>query len=172
MSDVHAVESGSEIVSVPFSPPAEADNTQININEAGRQLSSWRAKQRDPKSEPTPAAPVEAAVEQPESEAQADDAAPPQEATGETQATDPVEQPLELPRSWSKEKEAYWTKLDRETQQYLLEHDSEVSKGVRNAQNEAAEQRKSFETKAQQAEQARQQYEAALPVLLQSLVDV
>jgi hypothetical protein len=53
----------------------------------------------------------------------------------------------------------------------LLEHDSEVSKGVRNAQNEAAEQRKQYETQAQAAEQARQQYEAALPVLMQQLHD-
>jgi hypothetical protein len=76
-----------------------------------------------------------------------------------------------LPRSWSKEKADIWTKLDRGTQQFLLEHDSEVSKGVRNAQNEAAEQRKQYESQAQAAEQARQQYEAALPVLMQQLHD-
>lgn len=170
MSDVHAVESGSEVVSVPFTPPAEADNTPTNISEAARQLSSWRAKQRDPKQpEQAPAAPIEAAAEQPQSEAQAEDAAPPQEATGETQATDPVvEQPLDLPRSWSKEKEAIWAKLDRETQQFLLDHDSEVSKGVRNAQNEAAEQRKALEVERQQAEQLRQQYEQQIPLIQQA----
>lgn len=170
MSDVMAVETGGEPVSVPFTPPTEADNTPTNISEAARQLSSWRAKQREPqepKSE-APAAPDAAAAEQPESEAQANDAAPPVEATGETQATDPVEeQPLDLPRSWSKEKEAVWTKLDRATQQFLLEHDSEVSKGVRNAQNEAAEQRKALEAERQQAEQLKRQYEAQLPMMEQ-----
>lgn len=177
MSDTHAAQSGGETVSVvPFTPPVEADKTPTNITEAARQLSSWRAEQRKPKAETTeaPAAPAEAAAaaEPPKSEAKAEDAAPQEEATGETQATDPVEeQPLELPRSWSKEKAEIWTKLDRDTQQYLLDHDSEVSKGVRNAQNEAAEQRKAYEAQRTQAEQARQQYEAALPVLLQQLHD-
>src|SRR3990167_194442 len=76
----------------------------------------------------------------------ADDDAAPQgtEATGEDEKIDPEETPpLDLPRSWAQDAQERWTKLDRETQQYLLDHDSKASETVRRAQNEAAEARKS-----------------------------
>jgi hypothetical protein len=106
----------------------------------------------------------------PESTPQGEDAAPPQEATGETQEANPAEEPLlERPRSWSKEREAAWTKLDRDTQQYLLDHDREASATVRTAQNEAAEKLKGLTAKEQQAEQVRSHYETTLPLLLNTL---
>src|SRR5687767_5127020 len=102
MSEATAVQPGSEPVSVPFTPPAETDQTPTNVSEAARQLSSWRAKQRDPKPEHAPAAPEAAAAEHTESEARAEDAAPLEEAPGETQESDPAElPPIEAPRSWT-----------------------------------------------------------------------
>lgn len=173
MSDVHAAQSGGEVVSVPFTPPAEADKTPTTASEAGRQLAAWRQKQREAKPESeAPAAPAEAAAEQPKSEAKAEDAAPPQEAPGETQESDPAElPPIEAPRSWTKDEKERFATLPRETQEYIASREQEREHATRQSQNEAAEQRKAYEAQRAQAEQARQQYEAALPLLLKQLHD-
>ncbi len=142
----------------------------LSVRDAQRSLTDWRRKQNAAETT-EPDASADTATPEQESAAEAD-AAPPQEATGETQDADPVveeQPPIPRPRSWSKERDAVWAKLDRETQEYLVEHDSEVSKGVRNAQNEAAEQRKGLEAERAKVEQARQQYESALPILMQNL---
>jgi hypothetical protein len=99
------------------------------------------------------------------------DAAQPEEAaTSEDAGNDPAEQPpLDLPRSWSKDRAEQWNRLDRETQEYLLDHDRTTSAEVRRAQNEAAERAKAIEAERQAYEQARQQYETQLPILLSSL---
>jgi len=98
------------------------------------------------------------------------DAAPQEEATSETQEDDPAkEPPLELPRSWTKEQAETWTKLDRATQEYLLEHDRKVSDGVRRSQNELAEQRKALEAELGKAKQLQTEYEAKLPQLVKTL---
>jgi hypothetical protein len=105
-----------------------------------------------------------------ESPPKEDDAAPPTEATGETQADDPAElPPLDPPRSWSKEQRERWSGLDRDTQQYLLDHDRGTSDSVRKAQNEAAQIRQAAEAAKTQAEQARQQFETGLNDLLMRL---
>lgn len=96
------------------------------------------------------------------------DATPPQEVTGETQEVEP-ETPLDLPRSWAKDRREAWSKLDHALQQYLLDHDREASTAVRKAQNEAAEARRAIEAERAKVEQARQHYEAALPQLMQAL---
>lgn len=97
-------------------------------------------------------------------------AAPPEEATGETQAIDPVEEPpLELPRSWTKEQAEHWAALPRSTQEFLTEQASKASAEVRRSQNEAAEKLKGLTAKEQAVEQVRQQYESALPAMLQTL---
>ena len=157
-----------EVPTIEFKAP-EGTPDAMSAREAARLLSSLRRKNAEPvQAETRQEAPVAAPV--PESTAQADDAAPPSEATGETQEADPAAlPPIERPRSWSKEKEAIWAKLDREAQEFLAEHDREVSKGVRNAQNEAAEKLKGLTAKEQAVETARQQYESALPILLQNL---
>src|SRR6185312_16353978 len=138
------------------------------VAEAARQLTNFRNKKPTDTAEDASADP--AAAEQPEELADEADAAPLEEVTGETQEADPAQQPpLDLTRSWDKAKADAWTKLDRATQEYLLEHDSKSSAEIRRAQNEAAEQRKSLETEKGAVAQARQQYEAALPALLQTL---
>lgn len=102
---------------------------------------------------------------------EAEDAAPPEaEATGETQEGDPAEEPpLELPRSWTKEQAEHWKALPRATQEFLLEQASKSSAEVRRSQNEAAEARKAVEAERKALETSRQQYEQALPALLQTL---
>lgn len=140
-----------------------SDTTPLSAREAANALSQYRWK-RD--------AGEERAAEEPATPVSGDEpeiAAPQEEATGETQASDQVDPPLALPRSWAKDKAEVWAKLDRETQEYLLDHDSKASTEVRRTQNETAEQRKALETERQQLEQARKQYEESLPVLLQTL---
>ena len=74
-----------------------------------------------------------------------------------------------MPRSWAKDKADIWAKLDPDTQAYLLEQDSKTNTSVKRSLNEVAEQRKAIEAERTTLEQARQQYEQALPVLLQTL---
>lgn len=141
------------------------DNESTSPRSLADALVDFRNK-RDAKAN---AAPEEAAAEPEPSQ----DAAP-EEATGETptETSDPVEeQPLALPRSWAKDKSDAWAKLDRGLQEYLLEHDSKASAEVRRSQNETAEQRKQLETKLAEADKIRQQYEQALPTLLQTMRD-
>ena len=157
-------------ITAPGNAPAEMSTTQ-----AARMLATLRNKSKETQAEaaPAPREGEKAAPAAQESEAApaAEDAASPDSGTtGETQEADPVqgEPPLELPRSWSRERSDAWAKLDRDTQQYLLDHDRDASATVRKAQNEAAEKLKGLTAREQAAEQARQQYEAALPQLLQT----
>lgn len=161
MSDVNlAPDAGA---SAPAPAPEASDD--VSVHEFGMELADKWRKQREAAEAPVKAAEPPAQVQAPEA-----DSAPPQEATAETQEADPAtEPPLDLPRSWSKERSELWTKLDRDTQNYLLEHDSEVSKGVRKAQNEAAEERKAALAARDAAEKARQEYENALPQLIQTV---
>jgi hypothetical protein len=77
--------------------------------------------------------------------------------------------PIEPPRSWSKDEKERFKALPRETQEYLAERETERDREIRRTQNEAADKLKGLTAKEQAAEQARLQYEAALPQLLQSL---
>ena len=149
----------------------------MSTTQAARMLATLRNNPRNKSGEKetaAEAAPIEAAPAVQESEAApaAEDAASPDAGTtGETQEADPVqgEPPLELPRSWSRERSDAWAKLDRDTQQYLLDHDRDASATVRKAQNEAAEKLKGLTAREQATEQARQQFEQALPQLLHTL---
>lgn len=138
----------------------------VNARAAGQAMSEWRAKQAQPPTEqktPAQRAPdgkFAAAPAEPTS--QEGDAARPQDATGETQEADPAEQPpLELPRSWSKDKAEVWNSLSRDAQEHLLDLDKTSSTEVRRVQNEAAEIRKAAEAERTAATQARTQYEQA-----------
>ena len=59
--------------------------------------------------------------------------------------------------------------MPRETQEYLADREQERERELRRGQNEAAEKLKGLTAKEQAVEQVRQQYEAALPILLQNL---
>lgn len=167
MSDLNSAPDagGSDAVSVT---PAANAPAVMTVSEAARALQSARfAKKPDPVAESAePAAPQDDPVS-----AQADDAQPetadPVEATNE--ADPAAEPPIEPPRSWTKEAKERWQSLPRETQEYLAEREQERDREVRRSQNETAEKLKGLTAKEQQAEQVRQQYEAALPALLKTL---
>jgi len=59
--------------------------------------------------------------------------------------------------------------LPRETQEYLSAREQERDREIRRSQNEAAEQRKALDAERSKVEQARAQYESALPQLLETL---
>ena len=77
--------------------------------------------------------------------------------------------PIEPPRSWTKEDKELFTSLPRETQERIAERERSREGDFNRRQQEAAEKSKALEAERSKAEQARQQYEAALPQLLQTL---
>jgi hypothetical protein len=93
------------------------------------------------------------------------------QAPGETESqAEPAEPPpIEPPRSWTKEAKERWQSLPRETQEYLAEREQERERELRRGQNDAAEKLKGLTAKEQAVELARQQYETALPLLLDNL---
>jgi len=135
---------------------------------AAKELASLRWKRDNPEEQ---AAPVEAAPEELPSDGQ--DAAQPQADPGETteQQSEPEAElpPIEPPRSWTKEEKEEFASYPREAQEKIARREQERESALRRGQNEAAEKLKGLSAKEQAAEQARQQYEAALPALLQSL---
>jgi hypothetical protein len=91
------------------------------------------------------------------------------EIRGETENADPGAQqlpPIEPPRSWTKEDKELFTSLPRETQERIVERERSRESDFLRRQNEAADKLKGLTAKEQAVDQARQQYEAALPQLL------
>jgi hypothetical protein len=96
---------------------------------------------------------------------------------GETESADPAAPdltelpPIEPPRSWTKADKELFTSLPRETQERIAERERSREGDFLRRQAEAAEKLKGLSAKEQVADQARQQYEAALPQLLLTLHD-
>ena len=103
----------------------------------------------------------------------ADDAAPAnrQDPGERTEGADRQQEPapIEPPRSWTKEDKELFTSLPRETQEHIAERERSRESDFLRRQNEAADKLKGLTAKEQAVEQARQQYEAALPQLLHTL---
>jgi hypothetical protein len=169
----------TDIVQIPA--PAGA---AISTRDAARSLASFRLKARasDEPQGRGPAAQADAAppadqsapaAATPEAAGEADAAPPaPPEAPGATteNAEPPAAQaPIEPPRSWTKEARERFASLPRETQEYLAQREQDRDREVRRSQNEAAVERKALEAERARAEQARVQYEQALPTVLASL---
>lgn len=146
--------------------PAADTPADISISQAARALRAARK----PK-EPAPSA--EPAAEQPELPETANNAQP--ETADPVELTEGVEPeptpPIEPPRSWTKEAKERWQALPRETQEYLSEREQERDREVRRSQNETAEKLKGLTAKEQAVEQARKEYEAKLPAIMQALQD-
>lgn len=163
--------------SAPENIPIPADAPErMSAREAAQILASYRK----PREAVTPsemnqsARDMAASIAAQESEPppgrlEGDDAAPPQEASGETQVAEAETPPIEPPRSWTKDARERWAALPRETQEYLAERERDRDRELNLRQQEAAEQRKAMDAERQRVEQARQQYEAALPAVLQQL---
>ncbi len=145
---------------------------KISVSDAARLLQ----QSRRPKAEAAPPKPVEAAPEPTpppvkQSEAPpAEDASPPEAVPGEQQGDDQAQLPsIDPPRSWSKEDKELFTGLPRETQERLAERERSREGDFLRRQNEVSERQKAAEAERQKTEQVRQQYETALPILLQNL---
>jgi hypothetical protein len=158
---------------------------RLSVTDAARALAG--ARQHKPKD---PAPPASRGQQQPGGERRADGTAhqqqpahesaieagatPPQpEIRGETENADPGAQetnqalpPIEPPRSWTKEDKELFTSLPRETQERIAERERSRESDFLRRQNEAADKLKGLTVKEQAVDQARQQYEAALPQLL------
>jgi hypothetical protein len=112
----------------------------------------------------------EAPPPEPQSAEEAD-AAPPQEATGDDQGTDPVppEPPLEPPTSWQGDDTDLWNNLDPATQKSLLKQDQKAKDWVRRQELKTEAANKTLDAERAKLEQARGQYEQALPALIETL---
>jgi len=168
--------------------PAPAGDSPMDAREAARSLAAWRrdrGQQGDAsKDQPQLSARAERAAphepEQESSPAQAgSDAGERPAPPGETESADPAAEarpeagtdlpPIEAPRSWTKEDKELFTSLPRATQERIAERERSREGDFNRRQQEAAEKSKALEAERSKAEQARQQYEAALPQLLQTL---
>jgi hypothetical protein len=167
----------TDIVQVP-APAGEA----ISTRDAARSLANFRLKAREteppqdrgPPADHAAATPAHESAEAAAPAAAEADAAPPDQpeapgATTESAEPPAAPAPIEPPRSWTKEARERFASLPRETQEYLAEREQERDRELRRGQNEAAEQRKALEAERQKAEQARVQYETALPMMLANL---
>jgi len=90
-------------------------------------------------------------------------------APGETHEADPAKPPIAPPRSWTKDARTHWQTLPREMQAYVATREQERERELRRSQNEVAAKLKRLASKEQAADQERQKYETALPVLQQAL---
>jgi hypothetical protein len=162
----------------PISVIAVKDEAHLSVSEAARSL----AQARKPKEQQQQAAEQRtdgaAQTAGQESTAPAGDATSQEspEIRGETENADPGAQendqalpPIEPPRSWTKEDKALFTGLPRETQERIAERERSRESDFLRRQNEAADMLKGLTAKEQAVDQARQQYEAALPQLLTML---
>ncbi len=151
---------------IEYERPADAPE-KMNVREAAQLLASLRAKRAG---EAPEAAPEEPKESEPAAEAAVEDAAPAEEAEapGETQESE-AETPIDAPRSWKAEEKERFKALPRETQEYLAERERDRDRELNRSQQEAAEKLKGLTAKELAVEQARQQYESALPQLLQTM---
>jgi hypothetical protein len=152
--------------------PALKEEGPVNAREAARQLTAWRSRQAQPQETKAAAPELAAAASEPAPESEQVVAPLETEATGatETQDADPAQEPtLARPRSWPKEHDEHWSRLDRETQQYLLDRDQQDSAVIRRGQNEVAEKAKTLAAREQAAEEQRQRYEQAVANTLETL---
>ncbi len=159
----------------PVTPPpaAPANDGPMSFREAGRALASRREELRKERAaQAAPPAQPDAAPA-PENElADEANAAPLEEVPGEIPSeADPVETlpPIEPPRSWTKEKKEAFASLPRDLQEYVAESARRQDTEFRRSQNEAAERQKALEAEREATAKGRQQYEEALPALLQTL---
>jgi hypothetical protein len=150
---------------------ARADAPQA-VNSVQAAAKILRAARKQPQTEQ-----AEAAAPPDEVSAPADDSSPVDDAArlddgpGATETEDPAPQEpsIEPPRSWTKEEKEAFKALPREYQQTVAEREKARETNFLRSQNEVAEQRKAIEAEREQTARARQQYEAALPSLLQQL---
>lgn len=167
MSDTHAAPeaAAAPIAASDFAP---AIDKPMNSRDAAAAIAKQRIEALKPAE---PAKPKAAAPEPPQELAEKPASDPPQEAPAETtEEIEPAElPPIEPPRSWTKEDKEEFATYPREAQEKIARREQDRETALRRSQNETAEKLKGLTVREQAAEQARQQYEQALPSLLQTL---
>lgn len=142
--------------------PVAAPTGNVSADDA---VAFLRERRNGPSEPATPREEVGAAEQ--ESTSQGEDAGP-VEAPGETEVGEEAgEPPLEPPRTWSKAEKEAFAALPRDIQEIWTERERERDTHYQRGLQDAAEQRKAATVERQAAEQARQQYEQALPNLVQ-----
>lgn len=153
---------------------APANDAPLSIREAAESFIKRRDTQDPPQEEAR--APIEEPEVPPaernsskEDTAAADTDQPPgDDDQGQVDPAD--EQPsIEPPRSWTKEEKEAFKLLPPEHQQRIAERERTREADIRRGQDEVAKERKALEAKLSEADKVRQQYEAALPQLMQQL---
>lgn len=140
-----AANGGEQETYVPAGP--EGTESFNSPSDAARALGDWREEQAGTPSE--------------EGEAPEADT---------TEATETAETPaIEAPRSWTTEEKEAFKALPPEHQQRIADRERERDAEIRRRQDEIAEFRKATEADRVAALQVKQQYEQALPHLLQSV---
>jgi hypothetical protein len=185
-----AASGGSEQSPIAQSPiaiaPVPAGDSPMDAREAARSLAAWRKRDQS-RDRPQTASAPHSEADAPQQHATestprltGNDAGEQQAPPGETESTDPAASPprsetgtdlppIEPPRSWTKEDKDLFTSLPRETQERIAERERSREGDFSRRQQEAVEKSKALEAERSKAEQARHQYEAALPQLLQTL---
>jgi hypothetical protein len=168
--------------------PAPAKEGPINARDAMRSVVDWRRKsaaatERENVGAGLKPAPTherdadvsadDATSKATESTAQAEDTVEtrPESPPRETESADqePEAPPIEPPRSWSKEDKELFRGLPRATQERLAERERSRDSDFSRRQQEATERAKALDAERGKVEQARAQYEQALPQLLETL---
>jgi hypothetical protein len=171
MTEATSAPAGGEGAPAPAPAIAPANDAPLTASEAAAALSQrrWEKHRQSQAPEAAEAAPVETPQELP-----AEAIAAPETDPGETadQGSEPEANelpPIEPPRSWTKEEKAEFATYPREAQEKIARREQERERAIRSSQNEAAEIRKAAEAERAKVEQARQQYEQALPALMETL---
>jgi hypothetical protein len=149
----------------PVLQPALGDGEGYSPEQALEALLNKRKKSQ------SPAESAETATADPELSVEGNADPLEEAAPGEGEDADPAskEPPIARPKSWTDAEDAEWQATPRKLQEKIVARELERDTAIRRAQNDAAEKLKGLTAKEQQAEQAKQQYEAKLPALMQAL---
>jgi hypothetical protein len=162
---------GSE--QIPITVVTADGDGKLSVAEAARALASARHKPRDQDEAAEPH--QESSVAANAASEGAGERDPQQDATppGETDRADPADPlpPIEPPRSWTKADKELFTSLPRETQERIAERERSREGDFLRRQAETVEKLKELGAREQAMDQARLQYETALPQLLLALND-
>lgn len=143
--------------------PAIADNSPLTLNEARARIMERPAT---PPEEGDDDAAQQNSGEQPDAATHED------EPSGDDTGTDDTEEDLPLidpPASWTKDEKKAWESLPRDLQESLAERERARRADIDRRLNDVAKQSQAITAKEQAAEQARKQYEEALPQLQQAI---
>lgn len=142
-------------------PASPAPSGPASVREAASALASRRVEAaKEPEREQQTETREPERTSSPEREPVADTAAEAQEAAPEA---------LEPPKLWTKEAKERFASLDRDTQEYLIQQDKAREAEVKKASQTVSEKDKTLAQEREAIQKMRQQYEGALPTVLQML---